>query len=75
MTEDELLNDLIKENYVERVKENEVTVRMLSTKLGIDSNNARAILNAKVKSGKLKKRLARTESGCKVYAYSEIQNG
>lgn len=72
MTEGELLNELIKENYIERVKENEVTVRMISIKLGIDENNARNILNMKVKSGELQKRLARTDSGCKVYAYFKM---
>lgn len=75
MTEEELLNELTKEIYVERIKDNEITVRMLSIKLGINTNNARNILNSKVQTGELQKRLAINEFGYKVYAYSKIQNG
>ena len=72
MTENELLKELSKELLIEPIRDDEVTARMLAMKLGIGTNNARAILDSKVKSGELTKRKARTSEGYQTYAYKKI---
>jgi len=72
MTENELLRELAQELNIEPIRDDEVTVRMLAMKLGIETNNARAILESKVKAGELVKRKARTPQGYQTYAYKKI---
>jgi len=72
MTENELLKELSKELLIEPIRDDEVTARMLAMKLGIETNNARAILDSKVKAGELTKRKARTSEGYQTYAYKKI---
>jgi predicted transcriptional regulator len=57
--------------YVEKA-EDEVTARMLAMELGIEINNARNLLESRVKAGKLSKRKARTSEGYQTYAYKKI---
>jgi predicted transcriptional regulator len=70
MTENELLAELIKLNYIEPVDpETEVTHAMLAQSLGISERQATTILQGEVKAGRLTVREARAQSGFKVKAY------
>jgi len=70
MTENELLTELIKLNYIEPVDpEVEVTHAMLAQSLGISERLAITILQGEVKAGRLTVREARAQSGFKVKAY------
>lgn len=70
MTENELLTELIKLNYIEPVDpEVEVTHAMLAQSLGISERQAITILQGEVKAGRLTVREARAQSGFKVKAY------
>lgn len=70
MTENELLTELIKLNYIAPVDpETEVTHAMLAQSLGISERQATTILQAEVKAGRLTVREARAQSGFKVKAY------
>jgi len=72
MTENELLKELAEELDLKPVQEDEVTARMLAIELGIEINNARNLLESRVKAGKLSKRKARTSEGYQTYAYKKI---
>jgi predicted transcriptional regulator len=75
MKESEIMNELLatlkEEYYLEPLDpENEVTVQMLATELGISPWRAQSILEAEVKAGRLTARKARNpENGRHVYAY------
>ena len=72
MTENELLRELAEELNFKPIQEDEVTARMLAIELGIETNNARNLLESRVKAGKLSKRKARTSEGYQTYAYKKI---
>lgn len=70
MTENELLQELIKLHYLEPLDpDNEVTHAMLAQSLGISERQATTILQGEVKAGRLTVREARAQSGFKVKAY------
>ena len=72
MTENELIKELANELDFKPIQEDEVTARMLAIELGIETNNARNLLESWVKAGKLSKRKARTSEGYQTYAYKKI---
>lgn len=70
MTENELLTELIKLNYIAPVDpEVEVTHAMLAQSLGISERQATTILQGEVKAGRLVSRKARGANGNQVTAY------
>lgn len=70
MTENELLAELIKLNYIEPVDpDNEVTHAMLAQSLGVSERQASNILTNEVKAGRLVSRKARGANGNQVKAY------
>lgn len=70
MTENELLAELIKLNYIEPVDpEVEVTHAMLAQSLGVSERQASNILTNEVKAGRLVSRKARGANGNQVKAY------
>lgn len=74
MTENELLAELIKLNYIEPVDpEVEVTHAMLAQSLGISERQATTILQGEVKAGRLVMREARAQNGFKVKAYKRAE--
>lgn len=74
MTENELLAELIKLNYIEPVDpEVEVTHAMLAQSLGISERQATTILQGEVKAGRLVMREARAQNGFKVKAYRKVE--
>jgi predicted transcriptional regulator len=72
MTENELLRELAQELNFKPIQKDEITARMLAMELGIEINNARNLLESRVKAGKLSKRKARTSEGYQTYAYKKI---
>jgi len=72
MTENELLKELAEELNFKPIQKDEITARMLAMELGIEINNARNLLESRVKAGKLSKRKARTSEGYQTYAYKKI---
>lgn len=74
MTENELLAELIKLNYIEPIDpEVEVTHAMLAQSLGISERQATTILQGEVKAGRLTERTARAQNGFKVKAYKRVE--
>ena len=72
MTENELLKERAEELNFKPIQKDEITARMLAMELGIEINNARNLLESRVKAGKLSKRKARTSEGYQTYAYKKI---
>jgi predicted ArsR family transcriptional regulator len=69
MTENELLDELIKELSYPAIESDEVTVPMLANKLNINETTARDRLNKMVEEGRLTCRWVKVASGSKAKAY------
>jgi predicted transcriptional regulator len=72
MTENELLEELVKECIIAPLQDDEVTVQMLAPRLGLSEYNTRKILEDKIRSGEMTKRQARLSNGYVVHAYRKI---
>lgn len=71
MTENELLQELAKELYIEPLKQNEVTAQILSKQIGISVRGALEILQQKEREGLLISRWARGDKGKRMLAFSK----
>jgi len=72
MTAEELLNELAQIIDLPEIEDDEITVRMLEDKTGMNNKTCRVTLERLTSAGKLTKRLARNPDGRQVMAWRKV---